>query len=217
MKYYAKYIIHFFFFKVALKGFLRLFVGISFPSSKNFPEYEQCIFVANHNSHLDTAAFLSMIPMRRHLDSHPIAANDYFGKSSWAKSFFEFCFNTLLIDRKGLKNFEKSMGTINEALNQKKSILLFPEGSRGEPEVMGQFKNGIAYILKTHPHIPFIPIYMQGLGKAMPKGDSVILPHESKVIIGKPILIPEVTELSMTQITSIVRQSILDLEKLENS
>lgn len=108
------------------------------------------------------------------------------------------------------------MVTINQALEKKKSILLFPEGSRGEPEVMGQFKNGIAYILKKHPTVPFVPIYMQGLGKAMPKGDSVILPHDSKVIIGKPTLIPEVTELSMTQITAIVRQSIMDLESLEN-
>lgn len=217
MKRYLKYTIHFFLFKIILKNFLRLFVGISFPHSKKFPHYEQCIFVANHNSHLDTAAFLSMVPMKHHLDSHPIAANDYFGKSPWARGFFEFFFNTILIERKGLKNFEKSMDAINLALSQKKSILLFPEGSRGEPEVMGQFKNGIAYILKTHPHVPFVPIYMQGLGKAMPKGDSVIIPHDSKVIVGQPILIPNVAELSLSQITSIVRQSILDLENAENT
>ena len=216
MEKYLKYTIHFLLFKVVLKNFLRLFVGISFPNSNTFPVNGQCIYVANHNSHLDTAAFLAMIPMKNHLDAHPIAANDYFGKSKMARAFFEFFFNTLLIERKGLKNFEKSMGTINQALNQNKSILLFPEGSRGEPEIMGQFKNGIAYILKTHPTIPFVPIYMQGLGKAMPKGDSVIIPHDSKVIVGNPILIPEVTELSMSQITAIVKQSILDLENLEN-
>lgn len=216
MKVHIKYIIHFFLFKVTLKNFLRLFVGLSFPSTKHFPVTTQCIYVTNHNSHLDTAAFLAMIPMSQHLNTHPIAANDYFGKSPWAKAFFEFFFNTLLIERKGLKNFEKSMSTINEALNQKKSLLFFPEGSRGEPEVMGQFKNGIAYILKAHPTLPFVPIYMQGLGKAMPKGDSVIIPHESKVVIGQPVFIPRVAELSMNEITGIVRQSILDLENVEN-
>ncbi len=214
MKNRFKYLMHFLLFKVVLRNFLRFFVGISFPSSDQFQNHGQCIYVANHNSHLDTGAFLAMIPMERHMNSHPIAANDYFGNSPLRRQFFEFFFNTILIERKGLKNIEHTMNTINETLKRNKSILLFPEGSRGEPEVMGQFKTGIAYILKNNPHIPFVPIYTQGLGKAMPKGDSVIIPHESKIVMGEPVLIPNITELSIPEITEIVRKSVLDLEKI---
>lgn len=213
MKKPFKYLLHFLLFKVTLRSFLRFFVGISFPSSEQFRNHGQCIYVANHNSHLDTGAFLAMIPMDRHMDSHPIAANDYFGKSHLRRQFFEFFFNTILIERKGLKNLDHTMKTINETLKLNKSILLFPEGSRGEPEVMGQFKTGIAYILKNNPTIPFVPIYMQGLGKAMPKGDSVIIPHDSRVVMGEPVLIPNITELPLAEITEIVRTKILELEK----
>lgn len=148
------------------------------------------------------------------MNTHPIAANDYFGKSAWKRQFFEFFFNTILIERKGLKNIDHTMKTINEALRQNKSILLFPEGSRGEPEVMGQFKTGIAHILKNNPTIPFVPIYMQGLGKAMPKGDSVIIPHESKIIMGVPVLIPAISDLPLAEITDIVRAKVLELENV---
>lgn len=165
---------------------------------------------------MDTAAFLAMIPMKGHLEAHPIAANDYFGRSPFARKFFEFVFNTIIINRKGKQEIDKTIEPINLALSQKKSILIFPEGSRGEPEIMGQFKNGIAYILKTHPTIPFVPIYMQGLGKAMPKGDSVIIPHDSKIIVGRPVLIPDVTTLPIPEITAIVRQKILELENFLN-
>ncbi len=165
---------------------------------------------------MDTAAFLAMIPMKGHLNAHPVAANDYFGKSPFAKRFFEFVFNTILIDRKGKQEIDKAVLPINLALKENKSILIFPEGSRGEPEVMGQFKNGVSHILKNHPNIPFVPIYMQGLGKAMPRGDSVIIPHDSKIIVGKPILIPNVSEMPVADITNIIRQSILDLENRSN-
>ncbi|MBC7712561.1 MAG: 1-acyl-sn-glycerol-3-phosphate acyltransferase [Rhizobacter sp.] len=211
-----KYILHLILFKIILKNFLRLFVGISFPKSSDLENIPQCIYVANHNSHMDTAAFLAMIPMKGHLDAHPIAASDYFGRSAFARKFFEFVFNTILIDRKGKQEVDKTIAPINDALAKNKSILLFPEGSRGEPEVMGQFKNGISYILKAHPTIPFVPIYMQGLGKAMPKGDSVIIPHDSKIIVGKPVLIPDVVNLPVQEITEIVRQKILELENRTN-
>ena len=207
-----KYILHFVVFKIVLKNFLRLFVGIEFPRTSNFKDFPQCIYVANHNSHMDTAAFLAMLPMKNHLDAHPVAAGDYFGRHPLKQKFYEFVFNTLLIDRKGKQEIAKVIEPIGQALKNKKSILIFPEGSRGEPEVMGQFKNGVSFLLKNHPHIPFVPIFMQGLGKAMPRGDAVIIPHESRIVVGKPIYIPDVANMPVQEITAIIRQSILDLE-----
>lgn len=216
MKMFFKYILHFVIFKIILKNFLRFFVGISFPRPDSFDKIPQCIFVANHNSHMDTAAFLSMIPMKGHLDTHPIAASDHFGTSAFAKMYYEFVFNTILIDRSGKKDAVKAVQPIHDALAQKKSILIFPEGSRGEPEVMGPFKNGVAYILKENPSIPFVPIFMEGLGKAMPKDDSFIIPHDSKIIVGQPVLIENVQSMPVADITAIIRQSIVDLKDRTN-
>lgn len=46
------------------------------------------------------------------------------------------------------------------------------------------FKKGIAYLLKQNPHIPYVPVFMQGLGYCLPKGSRVLLPLGGLVRIG---------------------------------
>lgn len=42
-------------------------------------------------------------------------------------------------------------------------------------------------VLEQCPDVPFIPIYMKGLGKILPKGDPVPVPFDSYPHIGMPI------------------------------
>lgn len=208
-----KLIVHILIIKIILKNFLRWIIGVQFEQEKKLTSLNQCIFVANHNSHLDTACFLSIIPTERFLITHPIAAKDYFSKYSSIEKLVKFLFNVILIERKSLKNFEGSLKVIDETLDKGHSILFFPEGSRGRPEVLGDFKTGIALLLKRHPNIPFVPIYMQGLGVAMPKGDPVLIPHESKIIIGEPTIIANIEHFNNPEIAQMVRESILKLSE----
>lgn len=203
-----KLFVHIIVIKIILKNFLRWFIGVSFEQQNKMTNLKQCIFVANHNSHLDTACFLSIIPIDQFLSTHPIAAKDYFSKYAIIEKLVKLLFNVVLIDRKALKSLDGPLKIVHETLKSGHSILFFPEGSRGVPEIMGEFKSGIAVILKAHPQIPFVPIYMRGLGKAMPKGDPLLIPHESKILIGEPILISDIQNLTNAEIAKIVRDSI---------
>lgn len=207
-----KLAVHVIVMKVILKNFLRWIIGVQFNQEEKLTRLPPCIYVANHNSHLDTACFLSLIPTSRFLETHPVAAADYFSRHPTIEWLVKFLFNVVLIQRKkDQKSSTEILRPIDDLLKRGHSVLFFPEGSRGDPEVMGEFKNGIGVLLKNNPDLPFVPIYMQGMGKAMPKGDPVLVPHEAKIHIGEPVILAGIEEMTVADITQRVRQEILKL------
>jgi len=206
-----KLAVHIVLMKIILKNFLRWIIGVQFNQEEKLSKLPPCIYVANHNSHLDTACFLALVPSDKFLVTHPIAAADYFSKYRFTEWLVKFLFNVVLIERKSSKGAEATLKPIDDVLKAGHSILFFPEGSRGNPEVMGQFKTGIGLLLKNNPGLPFVPVFMQGLGKAMPKGDPVLVPHESKIIVGEPVVIDSVATQSPADIAQRVRDEILKL------
>ena len=174
-----------------MRFLLKLFAGISIKDKENIICKGPSIIVANHNSHLDTISIMSFLPTTQLIKTHPVAAGDYFGKTNSKKRLSNYFINALLIPRGRPKKEENKPDPIEmmlEVLDRGHSLILFPEGSRGEPEVMQEFKWGIGLILQARPDIPFIPIYLKGLGKVLPKGDPVPVPHLSKITCGKPTL-----------------------------
>jgi 1-acyl-sn-glycerol-3-phosphate acyltransferase len=79
------------------------------------------------------------------------------------------------------------------ALDEGYSLIIFPEGTRGEPEVRQPLKPGIGYVLSQRPQIKYVPAYLKGMGKAMPKSDSLILPFTSSLVYGQPTYISNPT------------------------
>jgi hypothetical protein len=61
-----------------------------------------------------------------------------------------------------------------------------------------------------NPTIPFIPVYMKGMGKVLPKGEKLLVPFNTYVAFGEPIFI---TSTDISIIINDVEKEIINLEK----
>jgi 1-acyl-sn-glycerol-3-phosphate acyltransferase len=66
-------------------------------------------------------------------------------------------------------------------------LIVFPEGTRGAPEEMGAFKAGVARLAEATPDTPVIPIYIQGAGRALPRGSKIPVPFDITIVIGQAL------------------------------
>lgn len=201
-----------FIYKGLMPLLLRL-VGVKTLRRTNFKEAKQFIIVANHNSHVDTMVLLSSLPISQLKRTHPVATATYFGKKKWLELLSNLFVNTVLIQRREEKTPETDQGKALERLMKKleqgHSLIFFPEGSRGEPEQMQAFKKGIGVLLQKFPHIPFIPVYLKGMGKILPKGSILPVPYDAQVYFGEPTFCQHKT---VEEIVSELERAILALK-----
>ena len=195
-----------------LRPFLRWFVGVKFCDTDFLSSEKQFIIVANHNSHLDTMTIMASLPRNIIHKVKPVAAADHFGKTKRKEKLSNFFINTLLIQRKRDKENPENdpIHKMIKALDDGFSLIIFPEGTRGEPEVQQPLKPGVALVLSQRPHIKYIPAYMKGMGKAMPKDDGLIVPHNSSLVFGDP------TTVATTDVDGILQQIAADFDRLKN-
>lgn len=193
-----------------LRGFLKIIVGVKFSKADFLLEEEQFIIVANHNSHLDTMTILASLPSKIIHKVKPVAAADHFGKTKLKEKLTNFFVNTLLIQRKRDKENPENdpINKMIKTLDDGYSLLIFPEGTRGEPEISQPLKPGVALVLSSRPKVKYVPAYMKGMGKAMPKSDNLILPYNSTLIYGEPTSIENVES---EKILSQIQRDFIDL------
>jgi 1-acyl-sn-glycerol-3-phosphate acyltransferase len=170
-----------------LRPFLALFIGLRVRGREHLPGSDPFILVANHSSHLDTAALLSLFPVSRLRRIRPCAAADYFERTRTIAFLSRTLFNILPIHRGQPRGEEHPVRRMREALERGESLLLFPEGTRGRGPEMAPFKPGIACLVEQLPQVPVVPAYLVNMGRALPKGEFLPVPFFCEVHIGAPL------------------------------
>jgi 1-acyl-sn-glycerol-3-phosphate acyltransferase len=169
------------------RNFLRLFIGLKYYNNKTLKNKKQFILIANHNSHMDTMAIMSAIPSRYIHRVHPIAARDFFGGSLFKKILMRYLVNATLIKRDRTDPENDPIDAMDKMLKKSRSLILYPEGSRGIPGVMSNFKKGLGYLIQRNPDVDVIPVYLDNVYKTLPKGKKIILPYNCSINFGEPI------------------------------
>lgn len=173
------------FFFLVIRPLTTFLLGMNIRHFERLPKKGPAIVIANHNSHLDAVVLMSLFPLKMLAKIHPVAAEDYFLANRFLAWFSTKIIGIIPFKRKTLK--ENPFEQVEEALHRNEIIIFFPEGSRGEAEKLSSMKSGIAHLAKNFPHVPIIPVFLHGLGKALPKGDPILVPFVVDAVVGDPL------------------------------
>ncbi len=175
------------FFGLVVKPLVLIVLGLNIRGRKFLPEYGPTVIVANHNSHLDTMVLMSLFPLLKMHKVRPVAAADYFLKNKFMAWFSTKIIGIIPLERSGESNKETLFNECHDALDKGEVLILFPEGSRGEPDKMSALKKGVYHLIKERENVAVTPVVMHGLGYALPKGEGLLVPVNVDVIIGDAI------------------------------
>ena len=172
------------------------------------------IYFANHTSHLDLMVILSVFPHGLRARLHPLAALDYWNRGPFRRYLSRKVFRCVLLDRRNPSRALEALQEAAKLLKSGDSILIFPEGTRGNGEKIGRFHSGLHHLLRLAPEIPLVPLYLGGLARALPKGEFLPAPNMGKIVFG-----PELhwkSEESREDFLDRCHQALLKLEKISH-
>jgi 1-acyl-sn-glycerol-3-phosphate acyltransferase len=155
----------------------------------------QRIYFANHTSHLDFILIWSSLPRHVRERTRPVAGRDYWERSRFRRYYVQRVFNAVLIDRALLADLRGGLDRSGrEAIEQmvaglgdEHSLILFPEGTRGSGESIGEFRSGLYHVCRERPDVELVPVRIHGAHKVLPKGRFVPRPQESELTFGPPM------------------------------
>ncbi|MCP3670914.1 MAG: 1-acyl-sn-glycerol-3-phosphate acyltransferase [Gammaproteobacteria bacterium] len=168
------------------KPVVLILLGLNVLHREKLPKKGPAIIAVNHNSHLDTIVLLSLYPLSLVHKLRPVAAADYFLSNSIVAWFSLNVIGIIPLARKGAAKRDL-FSDCHKALDNKDILLIFPEGTRGEPEVTSKPKRGIYYLVKDRDDVTIMPVVTHGLGRALPKGEALLVPFNCDVVVGDAI------------------------------
>lgn len=209
-------VLKYLFFLFFVRPYILFVLGVNVNDANNLPKISKgaSIIVANHNSHIDTLLLMSLFSCYQNLKIHPVVAHDYFCNTKFKNFIFKTFFGVIPIKRKFHKITKEEMfKEINETLQKGETIIIYPEGTRGEDNSVKEFKTGVAHIAKMNPNVPVVPFYINGPDRILPKGAIFWVPFIANVYISEHLYYDNTSTKEFSEKIRSVIQTLKDEHK----
>ncbi len=127
------------------------------------------VIIANHSSFIDILAIGSLSPKIIFLVSNWVYNSPIFGGIVRKAGFYPVS-----------EGIEGGVEHLRKKVNEGYSLMVFPEGTRSENNVIKRFHKG-AFFLAEEFKLDILPVVIHGASEAIPKGDFVI--HKSALTV----------------------------------
>lgn len=164
-------------------GIARAFFGLEVHGLEHLPRTEACLICANHTSHVDTFALACAAG-----DHSPrlvfLAARDYFFTHRWRSALLRRLICLVPFERGGgMAAAKHNLQTFAACREERRLIVLFPEGTRSRDGRIQAFKPGVAMFAEKLG-LPVIPCRIEGSFESLPKGRRLPRPRPLRLTFG---------------------------------
>jgi len=152
-------------FHIIFSALCRAYIFVTFPTNGRLlnPDSEDfskpCVIISNHQSLIETPAFLRLYPKILILTSEWVFKSPVFGPIARLGGFIN-------VD----EGLEVSLEKLKMTMAEGYSILIFPEGHRSPDHHIQRFHRG-AFYLAEKLKVDILPILVYGSGEFLGKGD----------------------------------------------
>lgn len=165
----------------------RLVTGAQARWVGSAPITAQRVYFANHSSHLDALVLWAALPPELRGHTRPVAAADYWDRPGVRGWIARNLLDAVLVDRSSARGGREALERLTQALAEGASLILFPEGTRGDGVNIGDLKPGIYFVAKSRPDVELVPVYLQNLCRILPKGEILPVPLLGSSTFGPPL------------------------------
>lgn len=153
------------------------------------------VIVSNHQSFLDIPALMLNTGLQfRWVLKKELGFIPFFGWALWGARH-------IFVDRSQPKRALKNMNAAIKQLPKGVSVAIFPEGTRSDTGVLGDFKVG-GFLMAISSGLPILPVTINGSWKRMPDKRSLAFhPGKIQLVVGEPI---DTTQYSKREISKLM-------------
>jgi 1-acyl-sn-glycerol-3-phosphate acyltransferase len=169
------------------------------------------IFASNHVSWFDVPSLASTLPNNRFVAKAELFKVPVFGRAMRAVGMIE-------IQRENRKAAFGAYEVAAERIRGSKSVVVFPEGTRGSAYPLRPFKKG-PFVLAIAAGVPIVPIILHGTIEVMPRGSLWVHPGTIDIHLLEPVVTTSVDydhrEVLMSTVRTRMADAMRDLYGIE--